>query len=244
MIALILFSMLAVDAEQTAPSVLPVLYGPTISMHVGAKSTALWRISTVQAVRASRFDWSIDVERRRAHVGDLTMVYERSRRRLAGGNFMPRPPRSAAWQAAVTYRVAGMNGRPLAIFGKTGAERRAPTGLNDRGRAQQVHSSEVDLVWYPVGGLSLGGGWKSQDSASRRRGIDRAISIASGNPVSEAGPKLQLGLDQGGDDPASPAWHLGIDAGAYRLAARDVMALGTSDRLDERVTLSLRVALR
>jgi hypothetical protein len=232
------------DAERTAPSVLPVLYGPTTSLHVGARATAPWRISTAQAVRASRFDWSIDVERRRARVGDLTMVYERSRRRLAGGNFLPRPPRSAAWQAAVTYRVAAMNGHPLAIFGKTGAERRAPVAVNDRGRAQQVRTSEIDLIWYPVGGLSLGGGWKSQDSASRRRGIDRAISIASGNPISETGPKLQLGFDQGGGDLASPAWHLGIDAGAYRLAARDIAALGSPDRLDERVTLSLRVALR
>ncbi|QJU60344.1 hypothetical protein HL653_23755 [Sphingomonas sp. AP4-R1] len=246
MIATMLFAMLALETERTAPAVLPIIYGPAVTLHVGAKATEPWRISTASAVNATRFDWSIDMERRQPHaqIGGLTMAYERSRRRFSGNNLAGRPARSAAWQAAATYRLAGLDSHPLALEGKIGAERRMPTTLVDRGRAQQVRRNEINLAWYPTGGLSIGGGWQSQASSSRRSGIDRAISIASGNPLSEAGPHLHLGYDGSGGLVSQPSWRLGLDMGAYHLASRDIAALGAPNPLDERVSLSFRLSLR
>jgi hypothetical protein len=243
---MILSAMLAMDGDRTAFSVLPALYGPTISKHIGANGGAPWRINTAQAVQAARFDWSIDIERRQQHaqIGDLTMVYERSRRRYAGSGASARLPRNAAWQANVSYRLASMNGHPLALDAMIGVERRAPLALNGRGRMQEIHARDINLSWYPAAGFTLSGGWQSQGNPARHRAIDRAISIAAGNPVSEAGPRLRLGLDGGTGLLSQPAWHLGLDAGAYRIAARDLAAIGSPDTTDERVTLSLRLALR
>jgi hypothetical protein len=243
---MILSAMLSMDADRAAISALPALYGPTISQHIGSTAGAPWRIKTAQAVAATRFDWSIDIERRRQHaqLGDLSMIYERSRQRYAGSGASARLPRNAAWQANASYRLASMNGHPLALEAMIGAERRAPLALNGRGRVQQIRAQDVSLTWYPIAGFTLSGGWQSQGSPGSHRAIDRAISIAAGNPVSEAGPRLRLGLDGGTGLLSQPNWHLGLDAGAYRIASRDLAAIGSSDTMDERVTLSLRLALR
>lgn len=238
--------MLTTVTATTAPSTLPILYGPTIAMHLGTKAGAPWRITTKHAVKETRLDVSLDVERRQQHaqIGNLAMAYERSRRNVAGAGLAARPQRSAAWQANLVYRLAALNGHPLALQAKTGAERRIPIAANGRGRPQLIRAREINLTWYPTGGLTVAGGWRSIGSTARGRAIDRMIDIAWGNPISEAGPKLQLGLDSKATNLSQPVWHIGLDAGAYRITSRDRAVLGSPDPIDERVTLSLRMAFR
>jgi hypothetical protein len=245
-IALILSALLTTGSAMTELSTLPIFYGPTVSMHVGTKASAPWRITTKRAVNETRFDWSLDIERRqqRAQIGNLAMAYERSRRRVAGNGFATRPQRSAAWQANAVYRLAGLDGHPLALQAKGGAERRIPIAANGRGRPQLIRGREIDLTWYPTGSLTVAGGWQSIGSTARGRAIDRLIDIAWGNPISEAGPKLQLGLDSKTTSLTQPVWHIGLDAGAYRIASRDMAVLGSPNPVDERITMSLRVAFR
>lgn len=171
------------------------------------------------------------------------MKYERSRRRIASVRFDARPARDAAWAAGASYRLLLLHGHPLAVSVAATAERRAPMMLRDRGHLRLAQSHEVDLTWSPVPGLLIGAGWKSQGSPARRRQLNRAIDIAAGNPISEAGPHMQIDVVGRRRSVLPSSWRIGVDAGAYRIASRDLEVLGTRRTQDERLSLTVRVGL-